>query len=407
VRYLTEKYQIMETSIAALKELQHKLRAIKRDGEEKKVFVGFDGFVDKIKKAVQEKRDFSTLYFNTMKDFAERITYASGKSGQIETEVQEIKFGGNGPIMANTLAQMGVHSVCIGSLGYPVHHPVFSKLDPKVEVISVLEPGLSDAVEFSDGKIIFSELKVFEQYNWKHIRHTVSMEVIKKAVKESALLAFVDWANLPHASDLWQGMLHDVIMPSGRKNFIFLFDLCDPSKKTTEQIDEVLDVISCFSHYGRVILGLNENEALKIWSALNGIDPQKADERKIPSVIKAGDCIYKTMNIDSLLVHPIDRTLLFQKHATLEMMGRFVTKPKVLTGGGDNLNAGFCLGLLHGLSMPQCLLLGMAASGSYIENGANPNLESLIAYIDTWMLDLKTPLPGTKTAVVGQHENQH
>ena len=82
----------METNIYALKELQQKLRAIKKDPAAKKVFVGFDGFVDKIKTVVKKKRNFSKVYFDTMKEFAERITLASGKSGQVEMEILKVKF---------------------------------------------------------------------------------------------------------------------------------------------------------------------------------------------------------------------------------------------------------------------------------------------------------------------------
>src|SRR5688572_28661871 len=49
-------------------------------------------------------------------------------------------------------------------------------------------------------------------------------------------------------------------------------------------------------------------------------------------------------------------------------------KPKVLTGGGDNLN-GYCLGLLFGFSLQQCILLGMAVSGAYIQNGTSPDIK--------------------------------
>jgi hypothetical protein len=199
----------------------------------------------------------------------------------------------------------------------------------------------------------------------------------------------VDWVNLPHASDIWEGILQDVVKPSGRRDFLFLFDLCDPSKKTTEEIDEVLDLMSCFSPYGKVTLGLNENETLKIWAAINGVDLNLMDPKnKIPPVRVAGDYVHKAMNIDYLLVHPIDRTILYHQHETFEMEGRLVLNPKVLTGGGDNLNAGYCLGLLYDLSLPHCLLLGMAASGAYIQNGISPDMNDLLQYIRTWMDDL-------------------
>lgn len=377
----------MKTEISALVELQRLLRSPGNGNLEKKVFVGFDGFVDKIKKAVKEKRNTRTVYFDSIRDFADRILMACGKSGQIQMDTQRIKFGGNAPILSNTLGKLGIKTYCLGSMGYPERHKIFSEMNSLCKTISVLEPGLSDAIEFHDGKLIFSELEIFEQYTWSHIKKVAGLERISKSVSDSSLIAFVDWANLPHASDLWQGMLDDVIKPSKRRDFLFLFDLCDPSKKTTQQIDEVLDLISSFSPYGKVTLGLNENETLRIWAAIRGVDFLK-ERTKIPPVVEAGDCLYKSMNIDSLLVHPIDRSIVYRPHETIELKGRLVTKPRILTGGGDNLNAGFCVGLLSGFTISQCMLLGMAASGAYIENGASPDQQDIIDYLDVWIADL-------------------
>lgn len=390
----------METNISALAELQQELLRSPDGASGKKVFVGFDGFVDKIKKAVKERQNTRTVYFDSIREFADRILMACGKSGQIQMDTQRVKLGGNAPIFSNSLGKLGVRSYCLGSMGYPQRHEIFSGMDPLCETISVLNPGVSDAIEFGDGKLIFSELEVFDHYTWSYVKQITGIEKIAKAVSESALVAFVDWANLPHASDIWEGLLEDVIKPSKRKDFCFFFDLCDPSKKTTEQIDEVLDLISCFSHYGSVTLGLNENETLKIWAAIRGFDFVK-DKDEMPPVLEAGDFLYKTMNIDSLLVHPIDRSILYRPHQTIVLQGRFVTKPSVLTGGGDNLNAGYCLGLISEFSLPQCMLLGMAASGSYIENGVSPNRLNIIEYLDVWMSDLEKKKANTRSPQTG------
>jgi len=71
------------------------------------------------------------------------------------------------------------------------------------------------------------------------------------------------------------------------------------------------------------------------------------------------------------------------------MMGRVVKDPKVQTGGGDNLNAGYSLGITKGLEISQCILLGMAASGSYVLNGRSSKIEDLIDYLEMWMSELK------------------
>ncbi|HEU5290165.1 MAG TPA: hypothetical protein VFU05_05935 [Cyclobacteriaceae bacterium] len=377
----------MQTNISALEELKQLLQSSHKTPV-RKVFVGFDGFVDKIKKAVKEKHNYQTLYFSSIREFADRLLMASGRSGQVQMDIQQVKLGGNAPILSNTLGKLVVPCYCVGSMGYPQKHEVFSGMNPLCEPISVLNPGLSDAIEFGDGKLIFSELEVFDHYNWLHIKQVAGVEKIANAVSECSLIAFVDWANLPYASDIWKGMLEDVIKPSERRDFLFLFDLCDPSKKTLQQIDEVLDMISSFSPYGKVTLGLNENETLKLWAALSGHDFIK-DKVNIPPVLEAGDFLYRSLNIDSLLVHPIDRSIVYRQRDTIELQGRLVTKPKVLTGGGDNLNAGYCLGLILGFTLQQCMLLGMAASGAYIENGASPNRQDIIEYLQIWMRDLE------------------
>ena len=381
---------MINAPVNSLIELRQQLQHLVVDNN-KKVFVGFDGFVDKIKKAVKENCGCENIYYTTLLEFADRIKEASGKSGQVEIITQKTKLGGNAPILCNGLGKLGIHSYCLGSLGYPKLHPLFYDLNKNCEPISVLDPGESDAIEFEDGKIILSELTVFDDYNWKHIVRTIGLPRIQKTIEHCGFLAFVDWVNLPHSSDIWEGMLQDVIKPSGRRDFLFLFDLCDPSKKSPQEIDEILDVIGCFSSYGKVTLGLNENETLRIWSALNGCDVKE----KLPSIKEAGDYLHKMMNIDCLLVHPVDRTIAFHQREIFDIAGRFITKPKVLTGGGDNLNAGYCLGLLAGFSLPHCILLGMAASGAYIENGVSPDKNALIRYIDTWIAHLSKETPNT------------
>lgn len=376
IKLLSELFSLLQTNIG------HTI--------EKKVFVGFDGFVDRIMKAVQKKEHFQNVYFKTIREFASRIDSASGKSGQIELVTERIKLGGNAPILSNTLGRLGVRTVCAGSLGYPERHEVFKGMDNRCEVISLQNPGDSTAIEFNDGKIILSELSAFNGYDWKFIKKTHGIEKMRQAICDSSIVSFVDWANLPYSSEIWEGVLQDIIKPSSRRDFHFLFDLCDPSKKTTEQIDEILDLMSCFSSHGKVTLGLNENETLKIWCAINGIDFKDAgDTSRVPDVRLAGDRIYKAMNIDSLLVHPIDRTIVFQQHEMIEMPGRLVKQPKVLTGGGDNLNAGYCLGHLLGFSVPHCMLLGMATSGAYVRDGVSPDIQTLIDYIRVWIAELQ------------------
>jgi len=62
--------------------------------------------------------------------------------------------------------------------------------------------------------------------------------------------------------------------------------------------------------------------------------------------------------------------------------GPFVKKPKLSTGAGDNFNAGFCLGVLAGLPVAQCLATGTGTSGYYVREAHSPSLDELAAFLD-------------------------
>ena len=380
----------MTPSTSELMRLISRLGSLLQSNFASQAFTGFDGFVDKIQKVVKRKLGETDIFFRTITEFSGHLHSLAAKSGQLELVTSKISAGGNAPILSNAFGKLGVRSFCLGSMGTPVHS-AFKQIHPYAELISVAAPGQSQALEFNDGKIILSELDSFFGYDWKYIKSKVDLSKIKEVISSCQLIALVDWANLPHASDIWQGILQDIIKPGKKRDLFFLFDLCDPSKKSAEEIDEVVDLISSFSPYGKVTLVLNENEANKIWMALNGHDLMTTNSRvNLPPLHDIGSSIFQTMVIDTLLIHPIDCTLAFQKHKALELNGRVVMKPKVLTGGGDNLNAGYSLGLMDGMDISQCMLLGMATSGAYVQNGECPGLEDLINYLDNWLRETKS-----------------
>ena len=369
----------MNTTQEKLNSLLSDLEGLEQKKEKFHAIAGFDGFVDRIKRPVSSRAGVEVHWFHTMTEFAARINAAAGKSGQIEMITQKTKPGGNAPILADTLGHLGVDCLCIGAMGYPHIDSVFESDELTFRKLSLVNPGKSDAIEFDDGKIIFSELSVFDHYNWNHVKRTAGVERLKQAVTEAKLIAFVDWANLPYAADIWQGFLKDILMPNQFRDKLFLFDLCDPSRKTDDQVREVLELISSYSVHGQVTLGLNENEALRIFTSLYAA--------QVPDVRTAVGRLFNNMKVDYLLVHPVDRCIMCSREGVTEMEGHVVKDPAVLTGGGDNLNAGYCLGWLAGFSVEQRILLGMATSGAYVQRGYSPSLSDLKSYIKGWIRD--------------------
>src|SRR4051812_36867493 len=101
-------------------------------------FVGLDGFVDEIIHAVDKRFDSQNfMRLPTIASMAERVAGAAGKSTNIEMVTQRTKLGGNGPIMANALASLGLQVTYVGALGYPNRHPVFEAFAKRADVHSI------------------------------------------------------------------------------------------------------------------------------------------------------------------------------------------------------------------------------------------------------------------------------
>jgi len=355
-----------------------KLNVIKNTPVNQKIFVGFDGYIDKIQKAVKFRTKSEVVYYPTLSEFSERIALAAGKSGQVELVTQEVKIGGNAPIMANSLGHLGIQSVCLGNAGLPVKNPCYNHLNKHVKILSIGDPAETNALEFNDGKMILSELSTFKKINWAYVKNTIGINDLKGNISDCNILALVGWCNPDHATDVWKGILEEIIPNSSQKKLLF-FDLADPTKKSTSDLMEVLEVINNYSHYGPVILGINENETLKLFEILRDNDFTGLEDLE-----NIGTFIFSKLSINGLLIHPVDRSILIQKDRILNLEGKLVKNPKISTGGGDNLNAGFCAGYLYGFTHEESMILGMATSGAYVQNGKSPDIDDLVEYLNSW-----------------------
>ncbi|HWD20844.1 MAG TPA: hypothetical protein VHB20_16375 [Verrucomicrobiae bacterium] len=339
-------------------------------------FVGLDGFVDEILHVV-DKRENAEVYHRlpTIAQLAQRLAAAAGKSANLELVNQVTKLGGNGPIMANALASFGLKVTYVGVLGYPNLHPVFQPFAKIAEVISIADPGTTDALEFEDGKIMIGKHGTLKQVTWENIIARCGRERITAKFSGADLVGFVNWTMLPYMSDIWDAILKEVCpsLPAAPRRTIF-FDLADPEKRTHADIVRALDLIGKFEKYFNVILGLNEKEAHQIGEVF-GYKPKTALPESLAEF--ARDVAAK-LPISTLVVHPTHYALAVSKGQVSMVEGPFTPKPLITTGAGDHFNSGFCLGKLLGLDDAACVLTGVSTSGHYVRTAQSPAIPQLI-----------------------------
>ena len=92
----------------------------------------------------------------------------------------------------------------------------------------------------------------------------------------------------------------------------------------------------------------------------------------------------EALNIWCLMVHPTNAAAAVIDGEYAYTVGPYTSKPRLTTGAGDNFNAGFCMGLLLGLTLEQSVMLGTATSGFYVRNMHSPSFDELKGFVELW-----------------------
>ncbi len=233
------------------------------------------------------------------------------------------------------------------------------------------------------------------QSRWNDYKITSFIEDLKRVFRNCWVIAFSDWAIVNRASELWQGLLFDVIKPLDRKDYSFIFHLGDPSKKPGYEVDKILDIISDFSFHGQVTLILTQHEATRLWMILQDQNDEIASA-EMPGLTEKYQFIFDTLHISHLLIYAADHATLITDQQQYQFSGRSFGNTKLSNEVKDNFNAGYSLGLLLQLEISQCVALGFTISGAYLENRTSPDRKALLSYIERWIGELS---PATRRKV--------
>jgi pfkB family carbohydrate kinase len=342
------------------------------------IMAGFDGFTDILVKVIKMKEALQPpAMFATIEEFGSYILAKKGASLSLEMEEQNVKLGGNMPIMANALGELGAVVHCVGALGYPQQHPIFDSLPPVCKKYSFANPGHTTAFEFNDGKIMMGNMGELNKAGWQTITERIGLDTISKLYEASDLLCMLNWSEIDASTDIWKGLLADVVSVQGdhRNKKCIFFDLADCSKRSDELIKEAIGLMNQFALHARVILSLNKNEAGILSRILTG----DSSDRNIATL---GAGVFEMMGIDKIVVHSTKEACVFSKEDSFYFKSFYISDPKISTGAGDNFNAGFCAATLLQLPADQSLIFANAVSGYYVREGHSADIQDIKTFLE-------------------------
>ncbi|MDA3874620.1 MAG: PfkB family carbohydrate kinase [Kiritimatiellae bacterium] len=357
--------------------VSHVAHALAASPAKAEVLIGFDGFIDEIIRLVDTRQSVDSYTpISTITDFGQRVQAAAGLSCNIEMVPEQIKLGGNGPIMANNLVEQGFAITYCGALGADGNvNPVFTDFVNRCrDVITLCDPGHSEALEFDDGKVIMGKMVTLSQVNWEAVLAQLPEENLQPMLEKMELIGCVNWTMLPNMNSILMG-LGGLLAKRSERAKLFI-DLTDPRKRSQEDIGEVLNILQNIQEGVDVVLGLNENESRQVATVLFG---QEGDD-----LTTRAQEIRTRLGLFQVVIHPTRSAAVATSEGEWFVDGPFTPKPKLTTGAGDNFNAGYCNGLLSGLDPESCLVTGVCSSGFYVRNCRSATRPELVDFIHAW-----------------------
>ncbi len=344
--------------------------------------IGFDGFIDEVVHVVDKR--FSPERYERVKTIAEyskMVMNGAGLSTSMEIVTVAKKLGGNGPNMCIGLKNYGIDITYIGTVGTSELDPVYGPLADESTVIGVAEPGRTDAVEFEDGKIIRCKLVPLNILSWADIKKKVGLSELTELIKKADFLSFSNWSMVMHMSEIWQGIIEEILPRVDCSKKTLFIDFADPEKREGDEVIAAIGLLGKFKSMGlNTALGLNKKEACE-FAELYGNKIENYLEYPLEQLTRY---VADKVGIDCLVVHPVDRAACVTKNGYFEVNGPYCSDPKLSTGAGDNFNAGFAYGYLCGFEPRLSLMLGAATSGYYVRNGRTATVEEMEQFLLEW-----------------------
>jgi len=345
-----------------------------------KILLGCDGFVDETYEIVEERTsatEFSTI--ENLKSFGELIVERSGGGVGVEIVPKRRCEGGFGINTGRIAACLGLKPVLPGLYGLKEIDPAYEEFVNTCELTSLGDPALTLAFEFSNGKLLMSDLGAVSNLEWADFEKHYSTAEIKKLFSGVDILGLGYWSLTANFDDLFQGFMKQYadsgITPPKR----MFFDFADIKKKSSKSFLQSLEMIRAYNAKIPMSFSLNHHEIMELCKRV-GVECTEATPDKI---LKALPAAREKIGFDELVVHTPDfaaasNTAVGEALALQERQ----TKVVRLAGAGDSFNGGYICASLSDMPMKDRLVIANATTAFFVTHGTGPTKEELIAQIE-------------------------
>lgn len=343
-----------------------------------KILLGCDGFVDETYQIVEVRTspaEFTPM--SRLRQFGDLLVERSAGGVGVELVPKRRCEGGFGINTGRIAACLGLKPLLPGLYGSPAIDPAYEEFTESCELVSLGNPALTIALEFSDGKVLMSDLSAVSNLTWKDFENHFGEGKLREMFSGVDILGLGYWSLTSNFDDLFKGFMkqYETIAPPRR----MFFDFADIKKKSSESFIQSLELIKSYSARIPMTLSMNEHEALELCSRI-GVERPEVEPVAIAAALTAARG--KT-GFDELIVHTSDFAAASsasegEAHAIQERQTNVIR----LAGAGDSFNGGYLCASLGDLTLKQRLVVANAVTAFFVTQATGPTREQLLAQIE-------------------------
>ena len=343
-----------------------------------KILLGCDGFVDETYQVVEVRRGASDYTpMENLKQFGELLVNRADGGVGLEIVAKRRCEGGFGINTGRVPAILGLNPILPGLYGMPEIDPAFREFESMCSMESLGDPALTLAFEFSDGKLLMSNLAAVSTLSWSQFQSHFGEEKLREMFADLDILGLGYWSLTANFDELFLGFMSCCADSAPPKRMFF--DFADIKKKSAESFLASLRLIQSYRDRIPMTFSLNEHEVLELFSRIGVEKPEYTPEALAPALTEAR----RRIGFDELIVHTPEFAV-GSTEAEGEAFARQDRQSNVvrLAGAGDSFNGGYLCASLGTLPLKKRLVFANAVTAFFVTHGTTPTRGELRVQIE-------------------------
>ncbi|WP_424005326.1 PfkB family carbohydrate kinase (plasmid) [Haloarcula salina] len=341
------------------------------------VVFGFDGFVDNVRQAGTNAGAADSDRITTLREFGEEIvtSAAADSSLSISWERQGQRTGGHVSHLSRAYQTLGFDPTLVGMCGDPVRD-IFEQEFEACTLYSLGDPGITDAIEFDDGKLMLMENGGAATLDWETIRSRVGIETLVDELDGAKLLGIGYWAVMPGMAGILDGLRETVFPKLTDPPERVLLDPANIRELDPEILESIVAATRRLADEVDVTVSANRYETKELAAVLGA---HTSDE-----LVADARVAFDSLAVDRFVGHSVTESVVVSDDGTTSVRVAPVESPELTTSAGDHFNAGLSLGLVEGLPEAAAVALGNALAREFVRTGETPSYEDVVSAVTTY-----------------------